>query len=348
MITACISLAHHDSSLCVLKNNKIDLFIQEERITKIKHSAVLTDEYLKYLNRYKIDQLILVNFLNEKIIDDFILKIKKEKIKVNEILIDSINHHLFHASSAFYLSGFKNAVSLIIDGWGTLLENNFYETTSIYKIDNKNNFITIFKNLTYDPNRNFDYKIKEIKNRIKDYELNITHRLDVGVMYGTVSKHIGFERLDGGKTMGLSGYGKKSYKIPDILYQQEANMNFFKNDRTLDIKNKTLNKKNLAFAMQKALEKIFVKNIKYILKKTKAKNIVFSGGCALNILGNSMILKKYPNIKLFVDPIPTDAGQSIGAAYYYYFVKNKPRHNKINNIYLGPLYNIEKEIKNVL
>lgn len=49
MITACISLAHHDSSLCILKDEKIKLFIQEERLTRIKRSATLTDKYLPYL-----------------------------------------------------------------------------------------------------------------------------------------------------------------------------------------------------------------------------------------------------------------------------------------------------------
>ena len=78
-------------------------------------------------------------------------------------------------------------------------------------------------------------------------------------------------------------------------------------------------------------------------------NIVFSGGCALNVLGNSKILKCHRDINLFIDPVPTDSGQSIGGAYYYYY-KNafKPRQAKLNNIFLGPEYNIEKEINNVL
>ena len=61
MITACISLAHHDSSLCILKDEKIKLFIQEERITRVKRSSILTDKYLHYLKKQKIDQLILIN-----------------------------------------------------------------------------------------------------------------------------------------------------------------------------------------------------------------------------------------------------------------------------------------------
>ena len=325
MITACISLAHHDSSLCILKDEKIKLFIQEERITRVKRSSILTDKYLHYLKKQKIDQLILINFFNQEVVDNFIAKLNKEKIKINNIIVDYVNHHLFHAASAFYLSGFKKAIALVIDGWGALFENNFYETTSIFEARYNN--------------RHTSYNIYQSK----DYDLKITHRLDVGVMYGTVSKYLGFDRLDGGKTMGLSGYGKPSKNIPDILYKDEANMNLFKSDRTLDVIN--LNKKNLAYAMQKALEKIFIKNIKYIKNKTNIKNIVFSGGCALNVLGNSEILKHYRDINLFIDPVPTDSGQSIGGAYYYYYKNaSKPRQTKLNNIFLGPEYDIEKEI----
>jgi len=45
MITACISLAYHDSSLCILEDEKIKLFIQEERITRVKRSSILTNKY---------------------------------------------------------------------------------------------------------------------------------------------------------------------------------------------------------------------------------------------------------------------------------------------------------------
>ena len=41
MITAAISLASHDASITILKDNKIDLFIQEERLNRKKHSALL-------------------------------------------------------------------------------------------------------------------------------------------------------------------------------------------------------------------------------------------------------------------------------------------------------------------
>ena len=55
MITACISLAYHDSSLCILEDEKIKLFIQEERITRVKRSSILTNKYLHYLKKKLIN-----------------------------------------------------------------------------------------------------------------------------------------------------------------------------------------------------------------------------------------------------------------------------------------------------
>lgn len=355
MITAAISLAYHDASITILKDNKIDLFIQEERLNRKKHSALLDPSLAEILKKYiKIDQLIFCNFYNKDQINNFLKLLNN----VENVIIDDKNHHLFHSCTAFYLSGFKQATSLVIDGWGeqvNINNNIFYETTSIYNCSYPNKINPLYKKLTYDPNRHHYCNTDLLENNFKEFKLDISHRLDIGVMYGSSSDYLGFNRLDGGKTMGLSSYGKISKNVPNILFNNEANMNVFKNDRTLDIKNnlKLKNnsfeyKANYAFALQKALEKIFIQKIKYILNKTNSKNIVFSGGCALNILGNSVIKNTFKNINLFIDPIANDASQSLGAALYYYYDNTKDtRKFKFNSIYLGPEYKITETKKRI-
>jgi carbamoyltransferase len=356
MITAAVSLAGHDASITILKNNKIDLFVQEERLNRKKHSALLDPLLAEILKKYiKIDQLILCNFHNQDQVNNFLKLLNN----IKKVIIDNKNHHLFHSCTAFYLSGFKQATSLVIDGWGSPININnniFYETTSIYNCSYPNKIIPLYKKVTYDTNRNYYCDTDLLENNFKEFELDISHRLDIGVMYGSSSGYLGFNRLDGGKTMGLSSYGKISKNVPNILFNNEANMNLFKNDRTLDIKNNFKLKNNsfkykadYAFALQKALEKIFIKKTQYILNKTNSKNIVFSGGCALNILGNSVIKDTFKNINLFIDPIANDASQSLGAALYYYYDKTKDtRQFKFSSIYLGPKYKtteIKKQIK---
>jgi predicted NodU family carbamoyl transferase len=152
--------------------------------------------------------------------------------------------------------------------------------------------------------------------------------------------------------MGLSSYGKKS-NLPKFLYKdQVANMNVFTHNRTLNDKlnpefkiNTFKNKANIAYSVQKSLEKIFLNKIEYIIKNVKCKNIVLSGGCALNILGNSIIKKKYPKLNIYVDPIANDASLSLGAAKYHYYKRSEDtRLSKEDSIYLGPTYSL-KDIK---
>jgi carbamoyltransferase len=357
--TVSISLANHDASICILKDNKIDLFVQAERLNRKKHSAELNVKTLELINNKvsKIDDLILVNFFDQEKINLTIEAINKI-IKLNNVIIDDDNHHLYHAASAFYLSGFKEAICLVVDGWGTLLKiENFSgaETTSIFEASYTCNFKSIYKNICYDMLKLDWFDQKTIEKKYKDNtgcELNISNGLDIGVMYGSVSHYLGFERLEGGKTMGLSSYGKKS-NLPKFLYKdQVANMNVFTHNRTLNDKlnpgfkiNTFKNKANIAYSVQKSLEKIFLNKIEYIIKNVKCKNIVLSGGCALNILGNSIIKKKYPKLNIYVDPIANDASLSLGAAKYHYYKRSEDtRLSKEDSIYLGPVYSL-KNIK---
>ena len=131
-----------------------------------------------------------------------------------------------------------------------------------------------------------------------------------------------------------------------FINDKYCNMNVFKSDRTLDdeafpiLKNMSFNlKKDLAFSIQKATEDYFIRCVEYIKNKSKIKNLVISGGCALNILANQKIKEKFPEYNIFVDPIPSDAGQSIGAAKYKFFEKslqNTPI--KESSIYLNKAY----------
>ena len=61
------------------------------------------------------------------------------------------------------------------------------------------------------------------------------------------------------------------------------------------------------------MEYVLRLRVKQVLKlKPNTKNIVFSGGCAMNICANTVICEEFPDINFFVDPIPGDAGQSLG------------------------------------
>ena len=46
------------------------------------------------------------------------------------------------------------------------------------------------------------------------------------------------------------------------------------------------------------------------------KNIILTGGVALNCVNNFKYVQKFKDINFFIDPVPHDAGTAIGVALY--------------------------------
>ena len=78
----------------------------------------------------------------------------------------------------------------------------------------------------------------------------------------------------------------------------------------------------MAYRLQKDFEKWMTNTIVSGLKQTGKKNIVLSGGCAMNCVANYEYLKHLPKgVKMFVDPLCQDADTSVGLAKYLYYSK---------------------------
>ena len=102
--------------------------------------------------------------------------------------IYSFDHHLCHASSAYYGSGFNEAAVLCMDGKG--------EATSV--------------SMWYGENG----ELKALK------RYGIFHSL--GYLYGSVTDFLGFRINDGEyKVMGLAPYGKSTYPMDDVFSVNE-------------------------------------------------------------------------------------------------------------------------------
>ena len=194
MIIVSISIQNHNASICILENEKILLLLQEERVSRIKNDSSLPFKMLNYISMYTkyIDYLCLANISEgeKNLIYEFL---DSNQIKVHNNIIDYDNHHLYHASSAFYGSGYKESACLVIDGWGSSfndIENKLVsvETTSLYYANYPNNFNPIYKNLWYSldvnkANQDFIDYFEELFN----YDVDLNSHLDIGVMYGTIT-----------------------------------------------------------------------------------------------------------------------------------------------------------------
>ena len=61
--------------------------------------------------------------------------------------------------------------------------------------------------------------------------------------------------------------------------------------------------------------KKFIFIMKYYKKNTR--NIILSGGYALNCINNYKYTQYFKNVNFFIDPCPHDGGTSLGAAVWY-------------------------------
>ena len=155
----------------------------------------------------------------------------------------------------------------------------------------------------------------------------------IGELYTLITKSLGFEKGEEGKTMGLAPYGKKVSRKNINIPSLKGDYKGFTIDysRILDRKpssklkiiiKKLKNKKDLykpyfsklAFNLQRETEKCIVHLSKESLKKTGSKNLCFAGGVALNCVANNHVqnLKEVNNF--LIQPASGDSGIPMGLA----------------------------------
>lgn len=366
-----VSSFYHDSAAALIKDGKVICAFEEERFTRIKHDNNFPEGAIQHCLDYEgisiqeLDYIVyyekpLLKF--ERIIhsivesypfslDPFLKSIPEwlgSKIKVENIIrkklrykgdIKFLPHHLSHAASGFFTSGFDNSAILTIDGVGE------YETTALWYA--KGN------------------KIQKLK------YINFPH--SIGLLYSTFTAFLGFKvNEDEYKVMGLAAYGVPSYEneIKQIINIKEdgsfqIDMRYFSFTKkplmwskkfenlfgTPRQPGQTVSKrdKDLAASIQKVMEDIYFKILNQLHSITKSSNLCISGGVGLNALANGKIYQNTPFKKVYIFGASGDGGSAIGAALYFYFgvlFQNKGV-SKLHNLSLGSEYS-NLDIKKLL
>jgi len=244
--------------------------------------------------------------------------------------IEFMGHHLCHAASCFYPSGFDNASIITIDGVGDL------DSTVIWSWNGEN------------------------------LQREISWKLDnsLGYFYGAITVFLGYLFCDGEcKVMGLAPYGEKNERIFNVfdeiiktdqdgydVSEISIPMSFgpsvavkkiedlFGIKRRLPDEDFTKGHKDLAYAAQYYLEKIGVNLAKQAINITGSSKVCLSGGVALNCKMNRKIMEMPEVDELFIQPIANDAGQALGAVLEASKMDGFDVHFKMTHNYFGPEY----------
>ena len=334
----------HNGSACLLIDGKVKFFLEEERITKRKHDEfpLRIIEYVS--NNCKINEISVSGLYTHPFnLDESILSFYLSKYfpntKINYYLH---KHHFCHSFISFSNSLFKEALSIVIDGSGSesiSSSNNIkFESESIYKFSYNSPLQTLYKS----------YRTNNKK----------TDLLGLCKTYEVLSHELGFGKLQAGKTMGLSSYGKPNTQIPQLYVNTKGNPKVFNlifNTSSGELKSKykyLLNskelKQDLAYKVQQESQQAVGDLIEKYVLETGIKKVCCSGGYFLNCVANYYLMKRFPNIEFYFEPISSDAGTAIGAAKLTWYQKTQDKTIRPQKtLYYGPKYSKEQLLKGI-
>lgn len=332
----------HDASVTFVdKNNQVRI-IEYERFCKKRFGIFKQDadntilgtdsetrnNFIDYIriNLKEEPDTILYSELDDN--DISFLKTKFKEVK-NFYLM---GHHMSHCAGAYYQSGFNNALVISLDGGGFDYFTSYSLNLLSYNIckfveDNCEKIIdTNFENaFIFNPGiyGSFGYYISEINKEINEVGKSDKNALTYA-----------------GKIMGLSAYGKvrpewidaiegfyKNHPLDHTNYYKAKEDEMFEKMGVILSENclSGQDSYDLAATNQYVFEKLCFYFIKPYIEKYNL-DVVFSGGCALNVLFNQK-LKEYlssKNLNLYIPPYPSDCGLSFGHFTYYQQIKIDP------------------------
>lgn len=335
-----LSAFYHESSCCLLRDGRLVAAASEERFSRVKHDPRLPVEAFRFCleaGRLSPADLDAVAYYEEPAAKHArqLWALEQATGSPEEAAQEAVRlgldpaaaersirerlgldgpwrgafltfpHHLSHAASAYYFSGFPEAAVLTIDGVGE------WATTA------------------YGRGAEDDLDLFE--------EVRFPHSL--GLFYSTVAAYLGF-RVNGGegKVMGLAPYGRPRFVEQlrqvvrdgldggftlDLAYFDFISGRRMVSDALVDLLGVPPRRRedeilpahaDLAASAQAVLEEILVAKARYLHTRVPSDSLCLAGGVALNCVANGRLLEETPFTRLFVPPAPGDAGAALGAA----------------------------------
>ena len=269
----------------------------------------------------------------------------------SKIRVYPVRHHLAHAASAYYFSGFSSAAVVTIDGAGE------YESTTVWKV----------REGSFEP----------VLSMYASYG-------SLGLLYESVTDHVMLGRLEGpGKAMGLAPYGKASQYYERlkqfVKVDSEGDAPFYIADGGKIVRTKHFSEAalvyekiaekvvgaprlewdprgelsqdaaDIAWAVQRVTEEAVLATARWAREHTGEDRVALAGGVALNAKANMELHYSKIFNDMFIFPAANDAGTPVGAAAYVYehVLGGKMRRERLRSVYLGPEYE-DDEIKKLV
>ncbi len=339
---------YQDIAAVLMRDGKVLAAIEEERLTRVKHLAgqlpILSVKEVLKIAGIEMKDVSVIAFHGstwQASIED-ILKNHFENNFGYCPPVKRYHHHDCHEASAFYASGFEEALIITIDGSGDGVSTQIAVGKIEGSSENSSAVSLAFGEGGGEANKKAIFRTARTNIKL----LHREHRpQSLGMYYSMFTQLCGFTRdADEYKLMGLAAYGDASkFNLDDVLKLTENGYQFNEqymvnipagqpspsrhemlfNEKLLEktgLKRrheKTITQlyKDLAAAAQRQLEKALVQLVKKYIHETGIRKVCLAGGVALNCLANQKIEMLDEVEELFIQPAANDAGISLGAAY---------------------------------
>lgn len=311
----------HDAAAIIIQNGEVVAGIEEERLNRIKHTNKIWHSAVQFclqqgnVSLDDIDQIAIYvseEFLNQSLKQLRLLKPEVAAVEdgramyqylfKREFDIDIprekfifVNHHLAHAATAYYMSGYSKSLVLTIDGSG--------DNVSTTVVDVRGN----------------------------DFKTLMTKPVEqsLGFFYLDVIRFLGYKIFDEYKVMGLAPYGNAErftekfsdfYSLlpnGDYTLHRERIVSLYEDltPRQHEQEFEQIHK-DIAAALQLAVETIVMHILQHFKQQTGHDCLSIAGGVGQNSSMNGKIMQSGLFAQVFVPSFAADSGCALGVAMF--------------------------------
>jgi len=345
----------HDAAAALVVDGEIVAAAAEERFNRLKHSGAFpigairyvlaeaglepTDvdeiahgfDYAPFRGAFMLDPLSAQQFHEVYSRDSLVQQVRQHLPGVADHRVHQVTHHLAHAASAYWTSGWDECLAVIVDGMGEVHSASVYHAAG--------------------------GKLTPI--------LTIPARDSIGILYSLITLHLGFDfNSDEYKIMGLAPYGDRSrfrsFFQNEVALRDDGSMQIpllhldqARDDRETHARARAYLSQHLlparrpeedildihrdaAAALQECLDRTMLHLAGHFAARTGLRRLALAGGVALNCTANGRLMESGRFDDLYIQPAAGDDGTALGAALYRASLAGPVANRRMAPPYLGP------------
>lgn len=328
----------HNGSAVLLKDGKVCVGIEKERLTRKKHDGHNDSAAIRYcLDAEGItlaDVELVVQNANFEIPECDRFHGPRLFAGLDHPPLITISHHLAHAWSAAGTTPFEECLIMVVDGCGSphsqctdlddalILADGLrsaeggmqYEKDSLYRFDGAD-VIPLLKD--------FSPFVTGPSGGAAVHMPSTQH--SIGGFYSAVSHYVFGNLDDAGKLMGLAPYGKPDAIAPRAFSLRRGRLFVEEEWKAAltrpsngyeDFRANFTYYADIAHWAQRQVEQALAELFRDRLKRFPHSHVCYTGGVALNAVANAKLLDDGIVQNLYLEPAAGDNGLALGCAYY--------------------------------